>query len=135
MLITPSRRPSVGDRRLSRAILRASREQQIVEQTWVVQGQDIQLVRHGKHDMEVVGGQKFSFSGRQPALARLCLALWAVAISAGVIGDVLVATLRARIHVATQRCGAASLNSTKGFMLLKVEARSIPIEEAVALRA
>jgi hypothetical protein len=34
-----------------------------------------------------------------------------------------------------QRCGAAALNGTKRFMLLKVEARSISIEEAVALRA
>jgi hypothetical protein len=39
-------------------------EQQIVEQALVVQGQDIQLVRYGEHDMEVVGGQKLSFSGR-----------------------------------------------------------------------
>src|SRR5215471_11147462 len=69
--------------------LSAGGEQQVVKQTWVVHGQDIQLVRHGKNDMEVVGGQKFSLSRRQPALACLCLALGATAISAGVVGDVL----------------------------------------------
>jgi hypothetical protein len=35
----------------------------------------------------------------------------------------------------TQRCGAAALNGAKGFVLLKVEAGSIAIQEVVALRA
>jgi hypothetical protein len=37
--------------------------------------------------------------------------------------------------MATQGRGAAALNGAKGFELLKVEARSIPIQEAIALRA
>src|SRR5262249_31412838 len=71
--------------------LSAGGEQQIVEQTWVVQGQHIQLVGHAEHDMEVVGRQKFSFSCLQPALACLRLALGATSISAGVIRDSLMA--------------------------------------------
>ena len=35
----------------------------------------------------------------------------------------------------TQRCGAATLNGTKGFVLLKIKAGSIAIQEVVALRA
>ncbi len=43
-------------------------------------------------------------------------------------------TLRTNIHMATQRGRAAALNSPKRFVLLKVKARSIAIEEAVTLR-
>jgi hypothetical protein len=39
-------------------------EQQIVEETWVVQGQHVQFVGYGEHNMEVVDGQKLSFSRR-----------------------------------------------------------------------
>src|SRR5208337_1880381 len=37
--------------------------------------------------------------------------------------------------MATQGSGAAAQNGTKGFELLKAKARSIPIQEAIALRA
>ena len=57
--------------------LRAGSEQQVVEQTRVLQGQHIEFVRHSEHDMEVAGGQEFALAGRQPALARLRLALGA----------------------------------------------------------
>jgi hypothetical protein len=45
------------------------------------------------------------------------------------------ATLRTEIYVATQRRGAATLNGTKRFELLKIKAGSIAIQEVVALRA
>src|SRR5438552_11379006 len=60
-------------------------EQQVVEQTRVLQGQHIEFVRHSEHNMEVAGGQEFAFASRQPALARLRLALGAVPISARVV--------------------------------------------------
>ena len=37
--------------------------------------------------------------------------------------------------MAAQGSGAAALNGPKGFELLKAEARSIPIQEAIAWRA
>jgi len=37
--------------------------------------------------------------------------------------------------MATKGSGAAALNGSKGFELLKAEARSIPIQEAIAVRA
>src|SRR5713101_9977305 len=67
--------------------LRAGGEQQVVEQTRVLQGQHIEFVRHSEHDMEVAGGQEFEFASRQPVLACLCLALGAVPISARVVGE------------------------------------------------
>src|SRR3989442_5777476 len=37
-------------------------EQQVVEQTRVLQGQHIEFVRHSEHNMEVAGGQEFAFA-------------------------------------------------------------------------
>jgi hypothetical protein len=37
--------------------------------------------------------------------------------------------------MAAQGCSATALNGPKGFELLKVEARSIPVQEAIAVRA
>ncbi len=115
--------------------LRAGSEQQVVEQTCVVQGQHIEFMGHREHHMEVAGGQEFSLTGRQPALARLALALGAVPISARVVRDGLMSTAQARILVATQCCGTAALNGTKRFELLEVKAGSIPVQEAIALSA
>src|SRR5437016_12808810 len=113
----------------------AGGEQQVVEQTRVLQGQHIEFVRHSEHDMEVAGGQEFSLAGRQPALAGLGLALGAVPVSARVVGDGLMTAVRAGIAMTAQRCGAAALNGAKGFELLKAKAGSIPIQEAIAVRA
>src|SRR5467141_3133968 len=63
--------------------LRAGSEQQIVEQTRVVQGQYMEFMGHSEHNMEVAGGQEFSLAGRQPTLARLGLTLGTVPISTG----------------------------------------------------
>ena len=115
--------------------LRAGGEQQIVEQTRVLQSQHVEFVRHGEHDVEIAGVQEFAFPRRQPALARLRLALGAVPVSARVVGDGLMTASRTSIAMAAERSGAAAQNGAKSFELLKAEARSIPIQEAIALRA
>ena len=113
--------------------LSAGGEQQVVEQSWIFQGQQVEFMGHGKDHMKVAGGQKFAFPCRQPAFPCLCLALGAVSVSARVVGDGLITAARALVAMSTQGSGAAALNGTKGFELLKVEARSIPIQEAIAL--
>src|SRR5208337_3580251 len=115
--------------------LRSSGEQQIVKQAWVLQRQPIQFVRHGEHDMEIAGVEEIALPCCDPALASLRLTLGAVAIATRVVGDGLITAARALIAMATQGGGAAALNGTKGFELLKVEARSIPLQEAIALHA
>src|ERR1019366_7818940 len=115
--------------------LSAGGEQQVVEQTRVFQGQHIEFVGHSEHDMKVTGGQEFAFAGRQPALARLRLALGAVPISARVVRDGLMTAARADIAMTAQRCGAAAQNGPKRFELLKAKAGSIPIQKAIALHA
>jgi hypothetical protein len=69
--------------------------------------------------VEIAGGQQFAFAGRQPALARLRLALGAVSVSARVIRDGLMTAAGAGIAMAAQRSGATALNGTKGFELMK----------------
>ena len=60
----------------------AGSEQQIVEQAWVVEGEHVELVRHGKDDVKVAGVEKFLFPRRDPALAPLRLALGTVPVAA-----------------------------------------------------
>src|ERR1017187_7551248 len=85
--------------------------------------------------MEVAGGKKFAFASRQPALARLRLALGAVPVSARVVRDGLMPAARAGIAMAAERCGATVQNGAKGFELLKAKAGSIPIQEVIAVHA
>src|SRR5271157_5756900 len=88
--------------------LSAGSEQEIIEQTCVLQSQHVEFMGHSEHDMEIAGGQKFALPGRQPALAGLRLAVGAVAISARVIRDGLITAERALIAVTTpgQRYGS-----------------------------
>ena len=115
--------------------LRAGGEQQVLEQTRVLQRQHIEFVGHGEHDMEVTGGQEFAFAGRHPALARLRLALGAVPVSARVVRDSLMTATRTGIAMTAQSSGATTQYGTKRFELLKAKAGSIPIQEAIALHA
>jgi hypothetical protein len=92
-------------------------------------------VRYREDNVEVAGVEEFTFSCRQPALASLCLTLGAVPIPARVVRDGLIAATRASIAMPAEGSRAAALNGSKGFELLKVKARSIPIQEASAVHA
>jgi hypothetical protein len=85
--------------------------------------------------MEIAGVEEFAFPCRQPALAGLRLTLRAVAISTGVVGDGLITTTRATIAMPAQRGGTAALDGAQCFELLETKARSIPIQEAIAVHA
>ena len=97
----------------------AGREQEMVKQARVLQSQDIQLVRYGEDNVEIAGVEEFALPCRQPTLTRLGLTFGAMAIATRVVGDAAV----------------AALNGTISLELLKVNARSIQIQKAVALRA
>src|SRR6516162_1072990 len=109
--------------------------QQIVKQARVLQSQHIQLVRYREDNVEVAGAKKFAFSSRQPALASLCLTLGAVPVSTRVVRDDLITAALASIAMPAEGSGATALNGPKSFELLKIKARSIPLQEAIALRA
>src|SRR5438445_12016521 len=92
-------------------------------------------MRRGEHGMEIAGSQEFALAGRQPALAGLRLTLGAVPIATRVVGDGLISATLASVAMPAEGSGAAALNGPKGFELLKVKARPIPIQEAIAVCA
>src|SRR6266581_3666466 len=92
-------------------------------------------MRHGEHDMEIAGSQKFALAGRQPAFAGLRLTLGAVPISTRVVRDGLISATLASVAMPAEGSGAAALNGSESFELLKVKARPIPIQEVITMRA
>ena len=101
----------------------------------VVLRQEVKFVGDSEDHVKVSGSQQFLFPGGEPAFPRLGLALWAVPVAALVIRDGLKSALGAGIEVASERGRAAVLKGSEGFELLEVEARSIPVEETLALGA
>src|SRR4030095_8293129 len=80
--------------------------------------------------------QHFLLPGCDPALSRLSLTFWAVAITARVVGDGLVAaTSRASIDMTTETRCPAMQDSPHHFQLLETDSVSMTIAEVVALRA
>ena len=91
-------------------------------------------MRYGEDDVKIAGVEKFCFPSRQPALTRLRLTLRTVPIATRVVGDGLITSAWASISMPAQVSSSTALNGTKGFELLKVKARSIPLQEAIAMR-
>jgi hypothetical protein len=69
----------------------AAAEQQTIHHLFVLQGQWCQLVGQCEDHMSVGRREQLGASRSQPAFARLVLALWAMPVSAGIIGDGLMA--------------------------------------------
>jgi len=111
----------------------SSGEQQVVKAVWILKRQHVQLMWNAENDMEVSSRQNFLFARGQPTLARLCLALGAMPVTAIVIRDGLMAATGTRVEMATQSCCTAVLNGAEHFQLLKAEARPVSVEKAVAL--
>src|SRR5437867_13397418 len=104
----------------------------MVKQTSVILYQQIEFVGDSEDDVEVVGGQEFALPGRQPACTSLGLALRAVPVTTGIVGDRLISAWGTSIEVSSERGGAAVVNSSEDFELLECKASSIPDEESVA---
>ena len=75
-------------------------EEQAIDQPLILQGHQAKDGRQGKDDMEVGHGQQLRGALVQPLGPSRRLALGAVAIAAGVVGDALVATLVTLLQVA-----------------------------------
>jgi hypothetical protein len=57
-----------------------------------------------------------------------------MSIATRVVGDGLITATLASIAMPAEGSGATALNGPKGFELLKVKARSIPLQETIAVR-
>ena len=88
-------------------------------------------MRHRKDDVKVVERHQFSGACRDPAVARLCLALRTVAVAARVkrVAEILAAA-GAAIAMDAERCRAAALDSPDHFQLRPGNARPAAVEKA-----
>jgi hypothetical protein len=75
-------------------------------------------MRHGEHYVEIGQSKQVFFARLKLALACLRLTLWAVSVTARVIGDSRVTASRAFIPVTAERHRTAALNGTEYFQLL-----------------
>ena len=119
----------------------AGRKQQIVKQARVFQRQHVEFVRHGEDHVKVTSGQQFLFARGEPALAGLGLALRAMPVTAGVIGDGSVDDRSVSGHTRdTHPDGRPApavrqlLDGAERFQLLIAETRSIALQKTIALR-
>src|SRR5579862_3109923 len=95
-----------GDRRerLSRRL-----EQQTIDLGLVLVGNRTDLRRQSEHDVEVRHRQQLGLARLKPGLRRPPLALRAVPIPAGVVGNARIGAVFASLDVSAERCGATYL--------------------------
>src|ERR1700689_4990599 len=87
--------------------LRGRLEQDVVDHGLVLEGDDLDLRRHGEHHVEVRHVEQFRLAVLEPLSPCETLALWATAITARVEGHPLMAAIVAPLDVAAERGGAA----------------------------
>ncbi len=114
---------------------RAAPEQEIVQDRLVALAEWNQFVRKREHDMEIRHTENVLLTSGEPPPARLRLALGAVAVTAGIIGDGLMAAPGTRIDMTAQcRCPATG-NGPQDSQMLVAQPSLIPIYETVIVRA
>ena len=96
-------------------------EQQVVDHRLVLVGDGGDLGGQREDHVEVRHRQQVGLAGRQPVLRRRALALRAVAVAAGVVGDALLAAAGAALDMAAERGGAAGLDRRHHLQLAEAE--------------
>ena len=92
-----------GEQRLGRRA-----EQQVVDHRLVLVGDRGDLGRQREDHVEVADRQQIGLAGGEPVLRRRALALGAMAVAAGVVGDPAVAAVLAALDMAAERGRAAA---------------------------
>ena len=110
----------------------AGTEQQTVEELLVLQGQRRQLMRQGEDDVDVASGQEFAAARLDPAVAGCGLALGAVPVAAGVVGDGAISAAGALIQMAAECGGAAALDGRQDLAMLAGEPVAAALDEGLS---
>ena len=111
-------------------------EQQVVEFFRILPDQRVEQMGQREHDVEVTGGQQFLLPSFDPSLTRLRLALGAVAVPAGVVGEPpILSASQALIDMTTEERGPATHDSAHDLQLLETEPALMLLDESVAQRA
>jgi hypothetical protein len=111
----------------------AGPEQQIVEELLVLEHEWRELVRQGKHNVEVADGEQFFLTSREPALTSRHLTLGAVPIATGVENDGAMATTGALVEMSTQNCGATVGDGAEHLLVHPVDPTPVVGDELIAL--
>ena len=90
-------------------------EQKVVEDLLVLQNQSGEVVGKREDDVEIRDGKQVPGSLRQPLLAGVGLAFWAMPISTRVIRDGLMAASGTPVQVAAESCRAAVPDGAQHF--------------------
>jgi hypothetical protein len=113
--------------------LRGGAEEQAVDHARVRQGDRVERRRQGEDEVEIFDGQQFRLAGLHPVGGGGGLALGAVAVAAGVVGDLAVAALIAFLDVAAQFGGPADGDIMEDETLFVGEPGAVAIEEGIAV--
>jgi hypothetical protein len=100
-----------------------------VDPALILQGQRADLVREGKHHVEVFHGQELGEPFLDPLSTSGRLALRAMAVAAGVVSGPAMTTSVTFLQVTAQLRGAAASHIPENTPLVRGEDISIPMEE------
>ncbi len=112
----------------SQKSFRRGAKEHAVNNPLVLEGYGRDQLRQGEDDMKVLDRQQLSGALFEPRRARGALALWAMAIAAGAIGDRAVAATVALFDVAAERGGATDCDVPQRFPLASGERSTMGIE-------
>src|SRR6266699_993865 len=110
-------------------------EQEVIEDLLVLQRQWGELVRQSKDHVDIGDGQKFTLPSHNPLVASATLTLWAMAITATVIGGGAIPTARALVAMPAENRGTAARNRAQYFPMGPMEPAEVAVDEAIALGA
>jgi hypothetical protein len=100
-------------------------EQDVVDHRFVLERDGCDFLWDGEHHVEVFDRQKFSLTVLEPLVTRERLALWAMSISATVVGDTLLAACITLLYVSTQCDGSALLDGAHDTRLAPTQASRV----------
>ena len=112
--------------------LRGRLEQDIVDHCLVLKGDDLDLLGHGEHDVEVGHVKQFRVAVLEPLSACESLALWTAFVTTRVIPDALMATFAASFDMSAESSSAATFDRVHGAPPRARQRRAMLITESRA---
>jgi hypothetical protein len=110
-------------------------EQEVIEDLLVLQRQWGEWVRQSEDNVDIGDGQKFTLPSQDPLVASAALTLWAMAITATVIGGGAIATARALVAMPAECRGTAASDRAQYFAMGPMDPAEVAVDEAITLRA
>jgi hypothetical protein len=115
--------------------LRAGLKQEVIHHLLVLQGERSKLAWQCEDDMHVGRRQQLPFTGLQPTLARVALALGTVSVTARVVRDGSVSAVGTAITMAAERSGAAARDRQQDLLVLPVDPALTMFKERLPSKA